>query len=141
MHFGYIYKKKFGLLFADLPHDWAVFEACLRHGSGMFYSRIRGFSFGQRQTDYIIQMTTISEWTRSGVPNLFSAAYHQIYKTNFHVPLNEQKKFLCTTIVKPIGKEAYFLVKKCISNFLSTTWSLSVYHQWYPYHRLGTPAL
>ena len=76
-----------------------------------------------------------------GVPNLFSAAYHRINKTNFHVPLNEQKTFLRTTIVKPMDKEGYFLVTKYVSNFLRTTWNLSAYHQWYAYHRLGTPDL
>jgi hypothetical protein len=48
---------------ACFRHVSGMFQACFRHVSGMFEACIRRFSFGQRQTDYIIQKTTISEST------------------------------------------------------------------------------
>ncbi len=76
-----------------------------------------GITLGQRETDSNNRLMLNSEWTRAGVPNLFSARYHRINKLNFHIPLNEQKTFLCTTIVKPWTKKHIFWSKNMFPTF------------------------
>jgi hypothetical protein len=109
--------------------------------------------------------------SRAGVPNLFSTAYHQIVPQKFAYHQIALKNFayhftvsFCSmkviyTAIFIIKSYQYYLLKikgtdvililflvgfmtNCKwKTFLLTTWDLSTYHQWYAYHRLGTPGL
>ncbi len=125
--------------------------------------------------NFRVKFTTGILLPRAGVPNLFSAAYHQMIQKKFayHQQVKSNSAYhlvvlsccfrrnmcLDTVIFSLLVSITSSNIPACLfflffsfqlmstfdfwwnRNFLRTTWSLSAYHQWYAYHRLGTPDL
>ena len=79
--------------------------------------------------------------SRPGVPNLLLITYHQmnIIFLAYHL---FQSLCNCVPPKQPFTLKRYKInTRLFILRILRTTQDLYAYHQWYAYHRLGTPAL